>query len=580
MIRVAEILVLQYAVLSYLVFALSFAGAVTAWTLIGATAIAGGSGILFARLIRRGDGSPIDSSACRAILLSSGAVTLVFTHVLRIPPYQRDDLIYHLMVPKTIAAGGIPADPLNLNANFPMLFEMPLVAFQSPFLSSISPYVVNLCVLFLLGIVFGSIVNRWWGVRGALLSLSIVALLSTPLMYDLVQSAYVDLFFTLVLLLGIRRYARHLGPEGESADWYLGAAFFGLLAAMKYHGALYLALFAVFGFLQIRKRPVFYVGLLVGILCAAPWYLKNLLIHANPVFPLLANFFPVSYLSSTRAYLFRHIAWSYNAGGEFFDYVLLPFRLFLGIDPPKTSGAMGFGGKLSLFFVLSLLGLGLRNRAQRVVTVFWVAGTFTWIAGAQLARYILPVFTVTSLWGMMRLKNRSTLGRGMIHGLLIVTAGLNTFHIISSARESGVAEVVSGKVAPEAFLRKRLPLSYGVAQDLRQLGLSNKDTVLTMGNYGRNYYFPVAAVTNLCWDTEYLDRAFRAGAHNNTVFTDFLSAYGISHVLFNDRYYRQSHARNPHVDQHAARAYLLGTYETVLRRDGIYLLSVDERGSD
>jgi hypothetical protein len=273
--------------------------------------------------------------------------------------------------------------------------------------------------------------------------------------------------------------------------------------------------------------------------------------------------------------MFRHIAWSYNAGSDFVDYVLLPFRLFLGIDPPKTSDAMGFGGTLSLFFVLSIVGLGLRTRAQKVVTVLWAAATLTWIAGAQLVRYILPVFTVGSVWGMSRIKLWSESRRVvLLVAFFTLTIMLNTAHIISAARQSGVAQVVSGKLTSEAFLRKRLPLSYGIARDLARLDLSSGDTVLTMGNYGRNYYFPVPAVTNLCWDTEYLDRAFRTGEHDPTIFTSFLSDHGISHVLFDDRYYRRSHARNPHVDEHAARSYLLKTYDVQMRRGDYCLLSV------
>ena len=114
-----------------------------------------------------------------------------------------------------------------------MLFEMPLVLQQ--WLSDyISPYAFNFLFLALLCITAVAVSVVLWDIPVHYAYFLIPFIVYSPVMYDLLHSAYTEIFFSLILLLATYEYQRFTQNRGHSEHWYRCVILLGIGCDVKY----------------------------------------------------------------------------------------------------------------------------------------------------------------------------------------------------------------------------------------------------------------------------------------------------------------------------------------------------------
>jgi len=575
---VVECVAVAYAVLSYLITFLAWLGLASRAAILSAALLTalGATLWLWRRHLRQAMSAQEPSAAgIPAWILLAALAPLV--HVLAVPPYLRDDLIYHLLVPSRIAQSGrFLFDPHNVNANLPTLFEMPLAVTES--LGGVSPFIVNLAVLLGIAVVFSAMAREQFGLGDRLAALAAVTAAYTPVIYDLTHSCYVELFFALLVMLAFRRYLAFRDERERQDHWWIAMALLGLACATKYFGLLYLAFVAAVEFFSWRgPRRRYYLGLALALAVACPWYVKNWVALGNPVFPLLSSLFPSPYLSAARAFQFSRLAANYHDGRTFVDFMLLPVKLVTGCDPAPAVARLGFDGRIGLFLLLAFLGLRFRAPRQRLIAGLFAAYALFWAASSQQVRFLLPVILLASLSGLQLLDGVLRRRRAWLAVILIAVLAQDLFWIAHQASEQKIAGLLTGRVTREQFLGHHAPVSYTMAQEVNRLLDPSRHRLLTVGNYGRDYYFRVPVVTHTYYDTEPFDRAFARDSADPAVLAAFLREERITHVLFDWGYYRgQVHPTGELVDTDALQVWLRARSRPVLRQGAVELLELGE----
>ena len=534
---IVPFLVVVYAILSYLILAAAIFGIAQKYTLITLLLVTFSAWFLFI-LKRKMNFTEILHGKRIALFLLCGGFIGVLMHIFVIPPYMRDDMIYHLLIPKHIAhTGKYLIDPYNINSNFPMLFEMPLTYIEM-MKGFLSPFCINLAFLACLGVTISIFGRRHFSLSSRISLISFIVIITTPIFYNLVHSCYVEIFFSLCILLASYNYLIFMEDRNKPRFWFNAMLFIGIACATKYLGLIFLALLAAYEFFRAVHRKHYYVGLLIAILVCIPWYIKSWIITGNPVYPFANDFFHSSFVSHDRLIIFKGLLSDYNAGRTMIDYFLLPFRLLAGWNPDPHVHRLGFDGKLSLFFILFFLGFGIRNEKKRFLSLLAIIYCIIWSLGSQQVRFLLPVIIPISISGLSliaHIKLRQTNNVILLFFLAVFTQ--NAWNIWQSAKQEEIIDLIKGKIDRNTFLIHKMPVSFGLALKVNQLLKDTEARVMTIGTFGRNYYFNVPIFSNTYYEEEIFDRSFKKNAADTAVISDFFRKKKISHILFNLQQY-------------------------------------------
>jgi hypothetical protein len=502
---------------------------------------------------------------CAIILALLGA------HVFLIPPFMADDMIYHLLVPQWIArTGGMAFDPYNINANFPMLFEMPLIVMAK--ISWLSPFLLNAVVVTALAAAYYRIGRTRYSLPVPLLWTGVLLLCSTPLIYEMLHSAYVEIFFSLTLLVAVVNYVDYIEDRRNQRAWIWSALLLGTASATKYFCLLFAAPILMVEFFLSKNRAGYYRGILLLIVIAAPWYLKNWIVLGNPVFPLANSLFDSPYISPFRLKAFYSLPQSYNMGKEMVDYLLLPLRLLCGMHMPSRDGAMGFGGTLSCFFLLCFAGIGFRKPRELVPTLVFIGYLCIWLLTGQQVRYLLPALIPITLAGLERLSRLWARRKPVIVAVVVLIGGQNCLNIAKSIHADRIDALMQGKISRSEFLTGHMPISFPIAQIANKVLDPTRTRILTLSTYGRNYYFDVPTLSVTYFDTEPFVSAYGKRQIDPDRMHLFLTRNRITHLLFNPEYVAKLHPDEPFLK--ALRDYLISHSRVIAEEGNIVLIEL------
>ncbi len=508
---------------------------------------------------------PFRFQAHKSLLGGLWVFTILGSHVLWIPPYLRDDMIYHLWVPKQIAlAGKLTFDPFNVNSNFPMLFEMPLVAWQKLSIS-LSPFIINLGFsLLLLVLMYSGLLCFSKCSKNQALALAF-AFSTTPVLYDLLHSCYVEIFFTLLIALATLEYFRHLDGTGSRFSWWSVSAILGMAAAVKYPGCLFALIFFAFEFFRTRDRKTYYLGLTLFLFIASPWYIKSWIWTGNPVFPFLNTLFDSPWISAGRFAGYHHMLVDYHMGRAWSDYLLLPFRLALGMDESVGPGSLGFDGKLSLLFGVACLGLGIKDSKQKFFTILFLFYFAVWALESQQSRFLLPLIPGALILGLRRTEffPKRALWIWALVALVLVQ---NALHIVQKGRKENILSLLSGEMDRETFLSSSMPVSYAWAESINRDLDPKLHKLMTVGGFGRNYYFNIPVLTNTFYDQEIFRNAFQKEKLKPDSVTAFFQRHHVTHLLFNWDYLYKMHVQDQEFDKKALAKFVEKDFQMLEQR--------------
>ena len=235
------------------------------------------------------------SAASRTPALSgatlAGALLVLSGLVASTPPTTRDELAYHLVLPRQWAAEGDWSTPVdNPHHAFPANAEL-MWAYAEATGGPRCPRFVTwvsalLTTLVLAEWMRGRGTRRW--ARGA----SLVFLLVTPVAAIAAASCYVEWPMALALIVGWLVVREPVVRDAGGAGLAVVACGWGAASGMKYTGLALAAVLALDlasdsrlrGSLRVaRAAAVVALGLA---LLAAPWYARNALLHDDPIYPL------------------------------------------------------------------------------------------------------------------------------------------------------------------------------------------------------------------------------------------------------------------------------------------------------
>ncbi|HEV7213486.1 MAG TPA: glycosyltransferase family 39 protein, partial [Chloroflexota bacterium] len=350
--------------------------------------------------------------------IAGGGVLVLATLLLiaLLPPFGYDALWYHLTAPRAfLQQHSFVNLPAIGQAGFPFTVEM-LYTIGLAFGSDAASALLHLsfAVLTIVGVwSFGA---RCFERRTAWLA--VAALLTASDIQRLGILADIDL--GLMLFEFLAAYALLIWLEERNPSWLvLAGAMAGLAMGSKYTA---LALLAPMGLLllcangsgwrslrgSVRPLAVFVV---CALLVASPWYLKNLIVYHDPLYPFLRPSFldPALTLPPTPTPAFRatapglialallpfHVLQSAGGlaltGRSLADYLQLPLQVYL-------RGDLEMNGQPSLLFLLAPLLL-LFDRRRIVVRLAFLAVFLSavWALGPQELRYLVPVFPLYAL---------------------------------------------------------------------------------------------------------------------------------------------------------------------------------------
>jgi 4-amino-4-deoxy-L-arabinose transferase-like glycosyltransferase len=349
------------------------------------------------------------SLVCGVILLS---ISLM-------PPFLYDSLWYHLAAPQIFIKQHrfLPLPQLG-QANFPFAVEMLYTVGLLLGTDSASAVLEFACGAGLV-VATWSFAHRWFSRRIAWIA--VAALLTASEVQKLAAVADIDLALTFFQFLAL--YAALAWIEDRRPGWLVVCAGMSGLAA----GSKYTALVALVPLVTIvltaegiawrrlltNSRPA--LMLLAGaLLVASPWYIKNLMVYHNPVYPLLAALPPNQLVASAArspvvpagtaqhglvAILVLPLralqSGSYLSltGRSLGDYLQVPFQVF-------ARGDLDMYGHPSLLFVLTPLAL-FAVRRPVVIRLMLVAAveSIVWSVGPQELRYLVPTFPIYAVLG-------------------------------------------------------------------------------------------------------------------------------------------------------------------------------------
>jgi len=405
---------LGLALISLLTLGLGLLGLLHRWLFWGL--LIGGAVLLwpeFRRLTRalRRSRKPVLPGPWERFLAFFIAATLLLSLLLALaPPVAWDALTYHLVGPERyLQAQRLTFEFDNYYLFFPEFSEMLFTAGMA-LKGDIIAQLLHFSYLLLTVAALGAFAWRYWERRQGLLAAALF--LSIPTAVQIAAWAYVDLTLTFYSFAALYALLNWLNPpESQAAHppgtgWLLLAGLFsGACAAIKYTGLtclLVLGAVLLLALIQRRLAPRRFLGglLVIGLttcLVAGPWYIKNIVVTGNPIYPLLWG---------GRGWNEISTRWLLVLGQpmSFLDLLLVPWTLtILG-----QQGTVAYDATCSpLFLTLLPLLLLVRRQARWLGPLLLAAavGYVAWILSGAASygtfvlqgRMLLPIFAPLSL---------------------------------------------------------------------------------------------------------------------------------------------------------------------------------------
>jgi 4-amino-4-deoxy-L-arabinose transferase-like glycosyltransferase len=330
------------------------------------------------------------------LLAYTGAALTVTLLSALAPPFEFDDVAYHLVSGKTyIQKHRFQALPLNpvtfMPKNVEMLFTLGMLL-HNEITAKLIHYLMGVLTM-LAAYGLGA---RLYSRTAGLAALAILA--SSPLFLWEMTTVHIDAGMALYVFLSL--YATLVWLSTKEPGWYkLIICFLGFGLGIKYHalfalGSVCVLIFASRTLSDRNPRKGLKESLTVLLISSAglliPWGIINLDFTGNPIFPLLHDVFQSRYwtpeLSEAIFYQQREpdIPLALDNWQEWLNVL---WTLFIS-EPEK------FKGNLGPFFLLLLPLILLQRRVRpeaKLILAFSSMYGLLWLLTAQHARYLLAV---------------------------------------------------------------------------------------------------------------------------------------------------------------------------------------------
>ncbi len=310
------------------------------------------------------------------------------------PPTSADALKYHLALPKLWLQQGSISDSFwqweTFNpAGIELLFAQGLALGGGSTAATLHAVFAALCAAAVWGLARELGAGR--SLAGAVAAFVFVA---QGIVTWEATSAFIELGLTFYVVLAVWHGVRSARSEALVGASLLGL-FAGAAAGTKYLGLVAAAIvLGLWGGVALARRRFAQIGIAAGVALAAGggWYLKNLVVTGNPIYPFV---FGGKWVTPSFEQVARSSAGDYGVGGGIARLPLLP------LDLMAHGGAFDRGQYVgTAIFVLAALAL-VTQRTPPVLVLVAGAAIFLvawWELGPQ-ARFLLPALAVLAAVG-------------------------------------------------------------------------------------------------------------------------------------------------------------------------------------
>lgn len=526
------------------------------------------------RLLKlRSTQSPIERIITALCILSSLFVLIGSLS----PPtiLEWDSLSYHLAIPKLyLKAGRIYFVQFTSHASFPFTTEMLYtvgLALSGHVLAKLIHFAFFIGCAFLLLCIGNSVALRLWSsasqnnpderlpspTRSAWAASW--SLFTIPIALAEASTAYIDIALSFYVLLFAHAIMRWLSMQ--SFGWLaLAAVACGICMGIKYTGVLLLLplvcvalLPHIVGGKQLKaSRAVarLFVPIVIALVVASPWYVKNLILTGNPFFPFFYEVFGGRWWNEKMAEQYRRHQLEFGTGRTPLQLILAPWNLTMRsgipkgltrsgkepiryeVEPNPTSGI----GLTFLAFIPTVVLIKPISPYATLLLAICAYWFLAWFYSVQYLRYLLPCIVL--LCGVVGYAyshwfERGILTRAVSQVAMLIAVAYSS--LIAFAWSLPSMPVVMGIVSEDEYLTQTLP-SYVAAKYINR-HLPKNAKVITYGEplcyyFERDYLWGDPG-HNLLIDYE---RVAASGDQMGALFESYRKL-GVTHVLLNRRYF-------------------------------------------
>lgn len=532
------------AVLQAVGMALGFAGLLRPALLVPALLVAA----LAALALGRGEARRSFEGA--AALVPSLVVLAPYLLIACFPPWDRDEMVYHLALPRAFAlAGGYTRPDDNLFASLPLGWESIQAVLHAlgprPGEPPFNPRLLGAWTAWGGALATGALAREAGARR--LSWVAGVLLLLVPTFLEFGSSAYVEPYLLLCTALALIAALR--AARGEPGGLLMVAALAGLATSIKYTGLTVAALLALGLALsgepagRARRAALFVAGCaLVG----SPFYLRNLLQRGNPFFPMAYGIFGGEGWDELRAAAYWETLRMYGAGQDTLDALSAPLRLFFTRD--HLAGFEGSIGPLPLLLALAAACFpaggpspgapssgdpspGERG-AARPLLLFAALFTLFWAATVVQARFYLVALPALLAVGVGWIEARAP---RLAPVALLLSAVWGASSAVFLWQRQPTAAWLRGALTRDQALTRVLPQSYPPSRALGDI-VPPGARVWLLWMRGYTYHVDVPYKLDCVYEewrfANLLDRSV-----DGAQFVRQLRAEGVSFLLVNEQFF-------------------------------------------
>jgi hypothetical protein len=378
--------------------------------------------------------------------LSIVAIVLLVTGIsgLALPTgdMSHDAIAYHYLGPKVwLREHRIRPVPDEILTSFPALVETQFAAVMSIGGQRAPRFFVTTSLIAILLVTAGWTMRLGLDRSAAWWTAALIA--SMPAVFAGVHGGFIDALSAAFVLAAAR-----MAFDSETRRHYvLFGLFCGFAMATKYTALISFFLLLLCSLVisfwsrhQDRRALAKHLAISCGIalVVASPVYLRNWILFGCPIYPppraLLRVFTVSSLLPSVLQELERNVRESgIGMGPGILHFLLLPFNLTY-----HTANFNGAGGIGLVPLALGPLGVFVsrRNALAKGLVLFAVLQTLAWFVTAQTSRYLIPVYGIAAIMGVIGWKyvagTPSTFARALaalvvsvsvLYGLVMILPG-------------------------------------------------------------------------------------------------------------------------------------------------------------
>jgi hypothetical protein len=372
---------------------------------------------------------------------------------------------------------------------------------------------------------------------------------------------------------------RYSGPDDLGRLALLAAVNAGFVAGSKYTGLWLIGVLALSILASQRPRlaaraALFFVG--IAMLVAAPWYMRNLMVTGDPIYPVLSGLLG----DGEARWAIERLQRDVPAFG--FSWAFLK-ALAVGLaHNPERFGAGGETGLLMPLGVVALLVGALRVPLLRPWTVAAATYIPIWLSLTSVMRYLYPIFPFLALgvaWATHRaLEHLRRPALGMALFVVLAVAPLSQSIRVLDALYVGsdIAALFSGRLSKDDYLARRTAY-YPAAQWLNTHAPPDAQ-VLYLGETRLLYLDRPVSFSSAYNFTEIA----RLMAPNAPPLFSQLRNMGITHILINGREIERLHASYEYlpvsVDAERRLHAALEECRIVFRKSGVQICELPREG--